>query len=97
MIYHITTRTDWQAQQSVEHFTAPSLSTEGFIHCSTAGQYRGVRQRYFAGQTDLVLLHIDEVQLEPLLKFEVSTGGEEFPHVYGPINKGAIVKVERLL
>lgn len=96
MIYHLTTREAWHEQQSADFFTAPSLQTEGFIHCSTCGQVAGVRERYFSGQRNLVLLHIDEAKLTCEVKYEVSTGGEKFPHVYGPVDRAAIVVAEQL-
>ena len=69
---------------------------EGFIHCSTGDQIPGVLQRYYAGVSNLILLHIDEEKLTPELKYEEATNKELFPHVFGPINKDAIVKMEWL-
>jgi uncharacterized protein (DUF952 family) len=93
MIYHITTSLQWQAQQSGGEFVADSLESEGFIHCSTELQIDGVLARYYQGARDLLLLEIDETLLLSECRFEVSTGGELFPHVYGVINKSAIVSV----
>ena len=38
IIYHITRRADWQAALAAHAYTADSLASEGFIHCSTAQQ-----------------------------------------------------------
>jgi uncharacterized protein (DUF952 family) len=38
MIYHITSKQEWVSAQEQGEYTAPSLQTEGFIHCSTAAQ-----------------------------------------------------------
>jgi hypothetical protein len=35
MILHITSRTEWNDAQVRGEYIAPSLQTEGFIHCST--------------------------------------------------------------
>ena len=54
-------------------------------------------EEFFADRApdDLLLLHIDESQLtSPVLRERAPGSGEEFPHVYGPINLDAIVKVE---
>lgn len=96
MIYHIASASDWRSQQSAAHFVAASLAAEGFIHCSISEQIPGVVERYFGGVPDLLLLHIDESRLTCPCKFEAATGGEWFPHVYGPIDKVAITCVEPL-
>ncbi|MFZ6001617.1 MAG: DUF952 domain-containing protein [Bacteroidota bacterium] len=96
MIYHITTQHDWNAKKDQSHFLPTDFDREGFIHCSTTTQVAGVLERYFKGQTGLVLLHLDETKLTSELKYEVSTGNEKFPHLYGPINREAIMKVEML-
>jgi uncharacterized protein (DUF952 family) len=96
MIYHITTAQDWQAQKSASFFIPTDYHREGFIHCCTEEQIAGVLERYFKGKSDLVLIHLDETKLKAELKFEASTNNEEFPHVYGPLNAEAIVRVVSL-
>jgi uncharacterized protein (DUF952 family) len=97
MIYHVTTKENWDKALAAGFYEAPSLHTEGFIHNSTAVQVQGVLQRYYAGQTNLVLLHIDETKLTAVLKYELAPSvNEEFPHIFGVINLDAIVKIESL-
>ena len=73
------------------------LADEGFIHCSTAEQWRGVRDRFYAGLDDLLLLHVDETLLSAQVVYErVGDAPSEFPHVYGPIELSAVVTVETL-
>lgn len=93
MIYHVIEEAAWNAQQHADAIEVPSLHTEGFIHCCTHEQVAGVLFRYFKGQTGLLILTIDEQTLKPELRFEKSTNDELFPHVYGPINKSAILGV----
>ncbi|RYY96235.1 MAG: DUF952 domain-containing protein [Chitinophagaceae bacterium] len=96
MIYHDTSAAEWKAAQEKGQYEAASLPLEGFIHASAdARQTEGVLQRYFAGQPNLVKLHIDESKLTHELKWELAPSvNEEFPHIYGPINLDAVVKVE---
>jgi uncharacterized protein (DUF952 family) len=94
MIYHITTADIWTPQLESDTYAAPSLDLEGFIHLSTAAQVAGVLERYYQGVTDIIKLHIDESKLTAELRYEEATGGELFPHVYGTINKDAIIQVE---
>ncbi len=96
MIYHVTTRADWQKQATAATYEANSLHTEGFIHLSEANQVVGVLDRYYQNVPELLLLHVDPKKLTPELKYERATNNELFPHLYGPIDKVAIVEVEKL-
>lgn len=98
MIYHVVTRQDWQQAQKQNFYTAPSLSAEGFIHCSKAEQVNGVLERYYNGQANLLLLHIDESKLNATLKYEMAPSvNEAFPHIFGPLNLDAVVDVEKIM
>ncbi|WP_295698638.1 DUF952 domain-containing protein [Lapillicoccus sp.] len=71
-----------------------TLAQEGFIHCSEAAQWPVVRRSFYADvETDLVLLEIDPTRLSAPVVREVGNPatGEEFPHVYGPIEVSAVV------
>jgi uncharacterized protein (DUF952 family) len=102
VIYHITSQNDWQAAQAAGEYRAPSLATEGFIHCSTLSQVLPVAENFYQGQSGLVALVVDPAQLSSDLKWEPPSGGtpppgvpdgELFPHIYGPINFDAVVRV----
>lgn len=94
MIYHVVNQPSWQEAVKLGYYEAPSLSTEGFIHCSKREQVEGVISRYYAGQTDLLILHIDEGKLEAVHIFELAPSvNEEFPHVFGRINLDAVVDI----
>jgi len=101
MIYHITSRREWTEAQAKGEYTAPSLATEGFIHCSTISQVLPVANNFYKGQSELILLVIDEMLLSSTLKWEPPSGGapppgvaegEMFPHVYGAINLNAVIQ-----
>ena len=94
MIYHATTRADWQQQANAATYEAASLHTEGFIHLPEAHQVAGVLHRYYQNTPDLLLLHVDPDKLAAELKYEPATSNKLFPHLYGPIDKIAIVEVE---
>ena len=78
-----------------EPYEPPSLASEGFVHCSTVDQVAGTARLLFAGTKDLLLLVIDPRRLEGAeVRWEDSYGiGQEFPHVYGPVPRAAIVEV----
>ena len=100
-IFHIATAADWRKALETGAYTTStvgrSLDEEGFIHASRRDQVQGVFDRYYrdAGE-HLVLLTIDparltdaEVRVEPV-------GNDTYPHVYGPIDRGAVVDVAPL-
>ncbi|BAC90703.1 DUF952 domain-containing protein [Gloeobacter violaceus] len=93
-IFHITSRSQWEAARGEGVYRPPSLQSEGFIHCCRAEQLAGVRERYFRGQTALMLLTIDPSKLTAAVREEDAHGrGETFPHLYGPLNLNAVVEV----
>jgi len=94
-IFHIARLSDWRAAQEANEYRVDSLASEGFIHCSTREQILRVANDLYACQRGLVLLFIDTGKLSSRLKWENPSLGEEpFPHVYGPINLEAVIKVE---
>jgi uncharacterized protein (DUF952 family) len=95
LIYHITTKAAWQKAIEKGSYETASLTNEGFIHCSQAGQVNGVLSRYYAGQEDLLKLEIDTDKLTSRFIYEWSPStADTFPHVYGPINIEAVVGSE---
>ena len=96
-IYHITTATEWADAQQKGYYASLALKEEGFIHCSEERQIPDVLNRYFTGKTNLVRLVIDTAKLKSQLIYDWSNAIEDtFPHVYGPINLDAVVKVEKI-
>jgi len=88
MIYHWCARNDWE--NTGDEYTAPSLVSEGFIHCSFLDQVERTATQWNAGQLDLVLLVVNEEGL-PVVVEDSYNAGEDFPHVYGPIPRTAVV------
>jgi uncharacterized protein (DUF952 family) len=93
-IFHITSHDAWTTARANGAYTADSLATEGFIHCSDAHQVEWVANQRFRGRDDLVLLHIDPARLGCEVRYENLEGGQQlFPHVYGAIPVAAVVDV----
>lgn len=93
MILHITTRSEWETAVNTP-YTAPSLHTEGFIHCSTPAQVLGPANQMFRGQTDLILLCIEPDLVTAAIVYEdCYESGQAFPHIYGPLNRNAVTQV----
>jgi uncharacterized protein (DUF952 family) len=93
LIYHITTPALWQQFATLPFYEAPSLQTEGFIHSSKAHQVEETANLYYKSEPEILLLTIDTSLLAiPLLYEEAPNRKEEFPHLYGKLNKDAIVE-----
>lgn len=95
--YHITTPENWENFQNSDYYEAESLHTEGFIHGSYWEQLDETLSLYYNGVSKIILIEIDPSELTSKLVIEKSREGNLFPHIYGTINKSAIVKVEERL
>jgi uncharacterized protein (DUF952 family) len=102
LIFHITSRKEWEAAQAKGEYVADSLASDGFIHCSTLAQVLPVANTFYKGRSGLILLAIEPALLASTLKWEPPSGGTPppgvpigvpFPHIHGPINLDAVVKV----
>ena len=97
LIYKLLPASLWRAAEAAGSFAgAPVDLADGFIHFSTAGQTRETAAKHFAGQADLLLVAVEAEALGPALKWEVSRGGDLFPHLYAPLPTAAAVSVAAL-
>ncbi len=97
IIYHITTKAEWDVANENGFYAAVSLPVEGFIHCADAQQVAGVLKRYFVGKGPLVKLTIDSNKLHSRMQYDYSPSmNEAFPHIYGRINLDSVTAVEEL-
>lgn len=92
-LFHLATAEEWAGYREAGQIAAPSLATEGFVHCSWGRQVAGTVAKHFPGATDLLALQLDPAALgEVALVEEDSYGsGQAFPHAYGPIPVAAVV------
>lgn len=97
LILHITTREAWQTAAKSGEYRADSLASQGFIHFSTPTQVVKVANALYADRDDLVLLVVDATQVADNLRWEPPDGpgtpGEQFPHLYAPLDVAAVVAV----
>jgi glutathione S-transferase len=96
-IYHIATRADWERALAHGDYTRSSvdktLAEEGFIHASQESQVaRSANKFYRDVPGDLLLLVIDTDLVAAEVRYEHGPGAElPFPHIYGPLNTGAVL------
>ncbi|MBI3232820.1 MAG: DUF952 domain-containing protein [Bacteroidetes bacterium] len=97
-IYHIVKPTWWGTFKNKDLYVSETLDQEGFIHCSTETQLLPTCNRHFKGIDELVILKLDISKLTSKLIFELAPNvGEEFPHIYGPINLDAVIEIKKLI
>jgi uncharacterized protein (DUF952 family) len=96
-ILHVASVQGWQEARRRGRYEAESLQSEGFIHCSRPHQVVEVLNRLFRGRGDLLLLAIDPARLTPELRFERAENGQEYPHIYGPIDLAAVTAARAIL
>jgi uncharacterized protein (DUF952 family) len=97
VLYKICETLVWREAQRAGAFHGAAVDTrDGFIHLSTAVQVRETAAKHFAGAADLLLVAVDADALDGALKWEVSRGGDLFPHLYGALPLAAVLWVKPL-
>jgi uncharacterized protein (DUF952 family) len=93
-IYKICPASNWrEAERQGSYRGSPDDARDGFIHFSTAAQLEGTLKKHYTGQTGLFLVAVDADLLGDALRWEPSRGGDLFPHLYGPLDLGAVTAV----
>ena len=70
---------------------APVDVADGFIHLSTEAQLPGTLAKHFAGQQGLHLAAVDLALLGETVRWEISRGGDHFPHIYAALPLSAVL------
>lgn len=94
--YHLVPEMVWTAADESAPYRAASLDAEGFIHC-TDGQttlMETADRHYRSDPRSFLALTIDLAVAGSRWTIEDAAG--IYPHVFGPIDRAAIIVVERL-
>ena len=96
-IFHITLPADWEQAQRDGAITMSTrgvtLAEEGFVHCSYGDQVAATAARIFGDLDEVVVLRIDpDLVTSPIVAEDLYGSGIDFPHVYGPIDVGAVAE-----
>jgi uncharacterized protein (DUF952 family) len=92
LIYKILRRPEWDAFRAAgKTLGAPIDLSDGFIHFSTAAQVAETAEKYFASESDLVLVAFNADTLGADLRWEPSRGGALFPHLYRALDLSEVV------
>jgi len=71
------------------------LKIEGFLHASPADQLTRVANKFYRSVKNLRCAVVEKALVRSEVKYEAATGGL-YPHIYGPLNMDAVVRVIEL-
>ena len=91
LIFKIVHGEEWRAAETAGIYRGSAKDREdGFLHFSAREQLIGTLTRYYADANDLVLVAVDADSLGDALKYEPSTAGALYPHLYGELPLPAV-------
>lgn len=91
LIFKIVHSNEWrEAEDAAVYRGSAKDKADGFLHFSTEEQLLGTLTRYYADADDLVLVAVDGDSLSDALKYEPSTAGAPYPHLYGDLPLSAV-------
>jgi uncharacterized protein (DUF952 family) len=96
LIYKIVPHAEWDRVTDAYQGSAHDRA-DGFLHFSTRAQLLETLKRHYTGQSGLVLVAVEAQSLGEALKWELAPNrGEDFPHLYGPLSKNAVLRTTPL-
>ena len=91
-IYKILTYSEFENLKGNDYFFGTEKDVkDGFIHFSKKEQLIGTLKKYFKNQRELILLKVSIIDLKNL-KWEQSSDGQIFPHLYSKLNCKKIIE-----
>ena len=91
IIYKILRQSEWTKLQLSGQFGGSVHDIrDGFIHMSTAAQLQGTLDKHYTDGDVVILAAVNLADVAETVKWEVSRGGDEFPHIYGELPLSAV-------
>lgn len=93
LTYHGTPKAYWDSLDPNAAYVPPEFGREGFIHCTDGREAVSIILTlvYRKQLEPFVVLYIDLDKVQAEVKYEDPAG--IYPHIYGPLNREAIVAV----
>lgn len=91
--FHLVPRAYWEAQDPAQDYAPALFAREGFIHLTDdPAEMAAVASRYYHDEPGPhVYLYIDKARVRAPLRYDDPE--HKYPHLYGPLNREAIVAV----
>ena len=103
IVLHLMPAAVWASWKAGGHYEPASLAAEGFVHCTAGDDLMiEVANRFYGADDDLVAVALDTDRLTSEVRWEApahpdgsvaATDAPRFPHVYGPLDRDAVVGV----
>lgn len=94
-IYMLIAAADYEAAVPSGLYRPATYDVDKFVHASPPEQLTRLANKYYLDKKDVRLLHIDPSLVKAEIRWEPATGGL-YPHIYGPLNLDAVVRVTRV-
>ncbi|MDA0798167.1 MAG: DUF952 domain-containing protein [Chloroflexi bacterium] len=91
-LIHVTTQEAWDSAGGSGRYFPPGFDAEGFIHCCHRSQLERVLSDHFAAQVEVLLLVLEPSQITADIRYERAANGDDYPHIYGPIQPQAVTQ-----
>jgi uncharacterized protein (DUF952 family) len=92
IIYKIFLQIEWNEMLANRYFSGSvDDKRDGFIHLSTSIQLAETLSKHFRDKDSIVVAEVDAEKNSELLKYELSRGGNKFPHLYGNLELSSII------
>jgi uncharacterized protein (DUF952 family) len=93
---HLTPEAVWAGHSVAGHYVPEHFAAEGFVHCTDGESHvLDVGNRYYRGdERHYVVLEVEIARLAANAIYEDDAG--RYPHIYGPIEREAVVRVRRV-
>jgi uncharacterized protein (DUF952 family) len=94
LAYHGTPKRYFESFDSLTPYVPEPFGREGFIHTTEGREAVSITlTRYYKSSAEpWVVLYIDQDRVTSPIRYD--DPAEVFPHIYGPLNRDAIVAVE---
>lgn len=86
-VYKVLTAAQLQAVEAGGFMEAPVDIADGFVHFSTSQQVQETLNKWFKGQAGCVIAAVSCEEIGAALRWEISRGGDWFPHVYARLSR----------
>ncbi|WBW97389.1 DUF952 domain-containing protein [Oceanirhabdus sp. W0125-5] len=95
IILHCVKKKNWDKVCNEKEYGYTDFKRNGFIHCSSIEYFWRVTEHFNEQDTEYVILCIDTDKVKAEIKWEDcdSNPGRYYPHIYGPIERNAIINV----
>ena len=93
LAYHGTPKKYFDSLDSSQPYVPEPFAREGFIHTTEGREAVSITltKYYKASEESWVVLYIDQDRVKSPVRYD--DPAEVFPHIYGPLNRDAIIAV----